>query len=46
MQKGNERENVVLLGVLKDLAVMKGNEAFECGMRNGLIRELRELTRS
>jgi hypothetical protein len=32
MQKGNERKKVVLLGFLKDLAVMKGNEAFECGM--------------
>jgi hypothetical protein len=26
MQKGNERKNVVLLGFLKDLAAMKGNE--------------------
>jgi hypothetical protein len=41
MQKGNERKNVVLLGVLKDFGVMGGNDppspsfgaawALECG---------------
>jgi hypothetical protein len=46
MQKGNEREKVVLLGFLKDLAGRMGNEAFECRWlarsRNGGIDALRQ----